>query len=229
MGYQTPKLLKSDLAGKGYLSAIMYLSPWKTSGLGNLCPQATEGCRNSCLFFAGRGRTYSVQQSRNNKTRLFYEDRKGFIKQLREEINAFQVKCLKLNQKAAVRLNGTSDQNWHKLIPGLMDDFPHIQFYDYTKNFKMMWDWCKGNMPGNYHLTFSRSEKNEKECQEILKLNGNVAVVFRTTDFPNKWWGYKCVSGDDDDLRFLNKKRTIIALKAKGKAKKDQTGFVVDL
>jgi hypothetical protein len=42
------------------------------------------------------------------------------------------------------------------------------------------------------------------------------------------WRGFPIVNGDDHDLRFLDPGPSIVALKAKGKAKLDRTGFVVD-
>ena len=38
----------------------------------------------------------------------------------------------------------------------------------------------------------------------------------------------KVVNGDESDLRFLDPRNSIVGLKAKGKAKKDTTGFVVN-
>ncbi len=38
-----------------------------------------------------------------------------------------------------------------------------------------------------------------------------------------------CVDGDDTDLRFLDPQGVVVALYAKGGAKTDQSGFVVDV
>jgi hypothetical protein len=40
--------------------------------------------------------------------------------------------------------------------------------------------------------------------------------------------GRPVINGDADDLRFLDPEGVVVALYAKGKAKKDNTGFVVD-
>jgi hypothetical protein len=57
----------------------------------------------------------------------------------------------------------------------------------------------------------------------------NVAVVFRDKDtIPTSFAGSEVLDGDKDDLRFLDAPRRIVALYAKGDAKKDSTGFVVD-
>jgi len=45
----------------GYLTAIQYLSPWKTSGV-NLCPMSEKaGCIESCLYETGRGAFANVK------------------------------------------------------------------------------------------------------------------------------------------------------------------------
>ena len=56
----------------------------------------------------------------------------------------------------------------------------------------------------------------------------NVAVVFRNAELPKTWLGIKVINGDKHDLRFKDTKGCIVGLKAKGKAKKDKSGFVVD-
>ena len=53
----------------------------------------------------------------------------------------------------------------------------------------------------------------------------NVAAVFH--EVPETYLGRKVINGDETDLRFLDPKGVIVGLKAKGKAKKDKTGFVV--
>jgi hypothetical protein len=121
--------------------------------------------------------------------------------------------------RPAVRLNATSDQP--KMALRMAEQFPNIQFYDYTK-IKEVFDW---SLPKNYYPTFSRSETNWDECVEILDGGGNVAVVF--TNRPNYYKGHEVINGDESDLRFLDKRGVIVGLSAKGKGKKDNTGFVV--
>ena len=81
--------------------------------------------------------------------------------------------------------------------------------------------------PKNYHLTFSMHETNYDDCMEVLNKGGNVAMVFRN-QLPETYKGFQVVNGDESDLRFLDSRNTIVGLKAKGKAKKDMTGFVVN-
>jgi hypothetical protein len=47
-------------------------------------------------------------------------------------------------------------------------------------------------------------------------------------ELPDLWYGYEVVDGDSTDLRFLDPKGGyVIGLRAKGKARKDTSGFVV--
>jgi hypothetical protein len=57
----------------------------------------------------------------------------------------------------------------------------------------------------------------------------NVAVVFgikKTLAMPELYKFRSVFNGDDSDLRFLDPKGVVVGLYAKGKAKKDTTGFV---
>ena len=226
MGWQSPKLAKSDKAGLGYLSCIMYLAPSRVSGH-NVCPQASPGCIATCLNTAGRGRYDNVQQARINRTNLFFNSRDTFKRQLIDELRLFVKRAYKAGMKPACRLNGTSDLPWESLFPELFRAFPHIQFYDYTKVYSRMVKFLKGGLPRNYHLTFSRSELNDDKCQSILSLKGNVAVVFRDKNFPLAWNGFPCYNADLTDLRFLDP-QGVGALYAKGRAKKDTSNFVLN-
>jgi hypothetical protein len=98
--------------------------------------------------------------------------------------------------------------------------FPDVQFYDYTKvnNRKV------SHIP-NYHLTFSKADGNDMDVRIALQAGMNVAAVFR--EVPETYLGRTVVNGDETDLRFLDIKGVIVGLKAKGKAKKDTTGFVI--
>ena len=156
---------------------------------------------------------------------MFFEDREEFLKLLRKDIIALEKKATKLNMKPAVRLNGTSDINWVRF--NIMEEFPNVQFYDYTKVVKHL----TKNIP-NYNITFSRNEANDDDCIEALRKGYNVAVVFSTKkgdDLPTTWQNYPVVDGDETDVRFLDNSGSIVGLRAKGQAKKDRLGFVIKL
>ena len=117
----------------------------------------------------------------------------------------------------------------------LIQSFKNIQFYDYTKHFKRMMKYLRGELPENYHLTFSLNEKNHHQGDEVLKCGGNVAMVFRKK-LPEIYKGYKVINGDLHDLRFTDPKNVIVGLKEKpflnpetGKKEIDKSGFVIDL
>lgn len=217
------KTIKGDVKGE-YLSAILYLSPAQTSGY-QTCPSATEGCKASCLFTAGRGRMPKIQEARTKKTKMLFENREMFRAMLLKEFAQFSKKCDKLGVKPAIRLNGTSDIYWPDKFPELFSDFPSFVQYGYTKEEKIMRKFMEGKCPPSYYLTFSRSETNWDFCKHVLDSGFTVAAVFKKV--PEIYEGYKVFDGDNTDLRFLDPKGHIIGLKAKGKAKKDKTGFVI--
>ena len=108
-----------------------------------------------------------------------------------------------------------------------MEMYPDVQFYDYTKHFNRMEKYVRGEMPKNYHLTYSRSECNQKLVEIIAELGGNIATVFRN-ELPKTWLGKEVINGDETDLRFLDGENKIVGLIEKGLAKKDETGFVLE-
>ena len=210
--------------GRGFLTGILYLAPVKESGAINVCPHASQGCAASCLFTAGRGAFDNVRNARIAKTLAFVQNRAGFMATLAGDV-------AKLAMTPCVRLNGTSDLPWENIScedsRNIMERFPAIQFYDYTKNPNRIASYLAGEMPSNYHLTFSRSEDNGKVALSILKSGGNVAMVFSSANLPPQYEGSIVVNGDETDLRFLDPRGAIVGLKAKGKARKDQSGFVI--
>ena len=88
---------------------------------------------------------------------------------------------------------------------GILQEFPTVQFYDYTKVYKRMVAYVNGQMPSNYHLTYSLNEDNKELAFEVLKMKGNISAVFRN-QLPKIYKGYQVVNGDESDLRFLDKK-----------------------
>jgi len=223
-----PKLLKGQ--SLGYLSSVLHFAPADLSGK-EVCPKRTKGCTDACLNTAGRGGIFKkgettnvIQQARIRKTKMFFENRSVFLSALLKDI----VKTIKYAEKKGLipvfRLNGTSDLSWEKyeILEGrnIFQMFPQVQFYDYTKinNRKV------SHIP-NYHLTFSKADGNDMDVRIAISNGMNVAVVFKQV--PDTYLGRPVINGDETDLRFLDPKGVIVGLKAKGKAKKDTTGFVV--
>lgn len=214
----------------GVMTGILYLAPSNESQVMNTCPKASKGCRLACLFTAGRGAFNSVKQARISKTVLFWNDREKFVADVSQDVVALKRKAGKANLKPATRLNGTSDVAWENVKlngKSIMETHPDHQFYDYTKRIERVRDYAAGKMPSNYHLTFSRSENNDAEVAEALSLGVNVAVVFAGKTLPATYLGRPVINGDEHDARFLDPKGVVVGLKAKGKARKDASGFVV--
>lgn len=220
---------------KGYLTGIMYLAP-HTLGGKNICPFAkAAGCIEACLNTAGRGIFNNVQKARLNRTKLFHNDINAFMNKLAVEIEALEKVAIKKGLIPVIRLNGTSDIEWenirfnyefiHNKIRSvtIFELFPDIQFYDYAKS------PYRDNLPKNYDLTFSYSNKPEfKKFNEIaIKKGMRLAAVFSDQNLPAYFMGLPVLNGDESDLTFLAPKNTILGLYAKGKAKKDTGGFII--
>lgn len=213
----------------GFKTFGIHLAPASLSGF-NVCKDASAGCAASCLNTAGMGVFSNVQRARIEKTRLFFKNKVAFLAQLIKEITAAIKSAEKQNLTAVFRLNLTSDLPWEKIKlngKSVFDLFPQVTFYDYTKSPERMTAFLAGDMPKNYHLTFSKSETNGAIAESILKSGGNVAMVFRKS-LPSKWLGAEVINGDETDLRFLDGAGKIVGLVEKGKAKKDESGFVIE-
>jgi hypothetical protein len=219
----------------GIKTAILYLMPAEQGGT-QLCPMAkTAGCEKACLFTAGRGAMNSVMLSRLRKTLYFNQYRDQFMLQLQNELIRERAKAKRKGYKLIVRLNGTSDIRWENEPIGhayanIMQALPDIQFYDYTKIAN------RKNVPANYDLTFSYSgvEAYQPFVAKAVANGERIAVVFRDRAIVNAmlangdtFLGLPVVDGDNTDIRHLDPKGAVVALYAKGKARRDQSGFVV--
>jgi hypothetical protein len=227
-----PKILKG--LKSGYNTYILHLAPADLSGY-NTCPKATAGCKSACLNTAGRGgmfkkgeTTNAIQKARIRKTKMFYEQRQDFMLALKKDIELAIKQSKRLGLIPVIRLNGTSDLSWEKydMIPGqnVFECFPDIQFYDYTK---ILGRKVKGI--ANYNLTFSAADGNDADVYSAIAQGYNIATVFgikKTLPMPETYLGRPVFNGDDSDLRFLDPKGVVVGLYAKGKAKKDTSGFV---
>lgn len=221
----------------GIKTAILYLMPANGSGV-NLCALAELArCIAPCLFSAGRGAMSNVMLSRLRKTLYFLQYREQFMRQLALEIHDYRAKAKAQGFKLVVRLNGTSDIRWENILSvgpwadtNIFNAFPDVQFYDYTKLPN------RRNIPANYDLTFSYSGVSEFQpfVNQAIANGERIAVVFRNRAIVEAmlasgetFLGLPVVDGDDSDIRHLDPKGAIVALYAKGRAKLDQSGFVV--
>jgi hypothetical protein len=231
-----PKTLKGMT--QGYMTYILHLAPATLSGH-NTCPKATAGCIAACLNTAGRGgmfkkgeNTNVIQKARIRKTVFFYEERAGFFEWLVADIKLAIKQAAKQNLVPVFRLNGTSDISWEKYAvevdgvtyTNIFAAFPNVQFYDYTKVLGR-----KVNNIANYHLTFSAADGNDADVMSAMTQGYNIAVVFgikKGSAMPETYKFMPVFNGDESDLRFLDPSNAVVGLYAKGKAKKDTSGFV---
>ena len=222
-----PKTDKNQsVEGLEYIVVLhLNLAPADLSGY-NVCPMASQGCKSACLHTAGNP-VFQAQKDKGriNRARFYMQDRDKFMTQLTRELVNFVKWCDKNKKIGVVRLNTTSDISWENY--NLFEKFPMLQFYDYTKIQKRALKFARGEYPPNYHLTYSLNEDNYDRAVEVLNEGGNIAVVFRK-DLPDTFMGKKVVNGDLHDLRYLDPKNVVVGLKAKGKAKTDYSGFVMD-
>ena len=211
---------KTELSEKnGVLTYGVYLAPWNLSGY-QVCAGGKH-CHEFCLSGSGqnkmdilaRGEKHSkINISRIKKTRLFYENRPVFMKLLIHEINRAANKAAAKGMPFAVRLNCTSDLSPELFVndgQNILDIFPNIQFYDYTK--------VRGRLSllgkyKNYDLTFSFDGYNMKTAKEFLQAGGRVAVVFDGHKLPAYFDGWQVIDGNSYDFRFKDPGRVVVGL-----------------
>jgi hypothetical protein len=239
--------LNAKLAKNGprYLTLALALAPAHSAGYGTICSHASDACTDLCLNISGRtvGKApmaSTILNARIGRTRHYFQTRDHFLAMLRHELALGVAKAKRQNIKPIARLNVFSDIDWPRKHPDIIECFPEIQFYGYTKNTHAMTRFIDGSYPANYHLTFSRSETNEETALGFLERGANITVVFDTKysnghhnlmrPLPETWKGFPVVDGDKTDLRFLDSPGHVVGLRAKGLARKreNQTnGFVV--
>lgn len=185
----------------------------------------------------------AIQRARIARTRLFVDDRPEFFRRLYQEIRAFIRKAERADLTPVIRLNGTSDILWEKMPMPVSDNkrgihciftnvmavFPEIQFYDYTKIAKRF----ERPLPDNYYLALSYSEASPvyaARCIKAHKAGASLVIVTRKGNAPSEGFSIDddFINGDANDLRFLDPAGALVLLKAKGKARSDRSGFVID-
>lgn len=238
-----PKVAKN--MKQGVLTAPLHLAPYNLSGY-QTCPMASKGCAAACLNTAGRGGIPAragdpssvmdnpIQAARVRKTHMYFKQRDAFMQLLVRDVQSLERKAKKLSLSCGVRLNATSDIPFERVplehlgnsYRNIMELFPDVQFYDYTAITKRAIAWANNKMPSNYHLTFSAKEDNDNSVKQVAEQQGNIAVVFGADVLPKEYLNLPVINGDEHDYRPADPKGVIVGLKAKGKAKKDTTGFV---
>jgi hypothetical protein len=226
----SPGTSNSKTQKNEFLTYILYMAPAAQNSIGrNLCPESSPGCVAGCLFTAGRAAIFSmINEARSKKTEFFLSNRNEFLQQLKNELKNAEKLAAKKEAKVVVRLNGTTDIDFVKLFKTIGFDAldnANLHYYDYTK---ILHKAIKHVNTKNYTVTFSRSETNWNQCTTALEAGVNVSVVAdHKMEIPSHYKGFPVVDGDAADDVMLKVQGHVIWLKAKGRAKKDTTGFVI--
>jgi len=191
----------------------------------NLC--AYSGiCVTLCLDHSGRNSMDNARDARIRRTSLFRNEFPLFRAELDRDLSHV---ARKHPGEAWVRLNTFSDVLWeNKMGHDWFKSWEHklAGFYDYTK-----WPLGKRNdLPDNYHLTYSWSEKTtEQEFTDQLNAGRNVAVTMLvcTNNYkgdcrygchcplPSHFKGVPVIDGDKHDARFTEPPGHVIGLRFK--------------
>ena len=271
---------KRHSKSKRYLSSILHLAPHKLSGF-DVCPMA-KACAQLCVNYNGKGQMrveafenmadsdlwlldniaealqHPVHAARIGKTRLLKLAPELFAELLEQDLKRFVAYCAKHSRFPLCRPNGTSDIAWEATRferfgnRTIFEQFPSVQFYDYTKLYRRAVNFARGLLPSNYDLTFSRDESNGAKARKIVDMGGRVAIVVRSKRMRKLWSGplakagqealrVACRSGipgfedvptfnaDLDDIRHQDPLPSVSALYAKGRAARSDSGFAVEL
>lgn len=215
----TPPTSNLKLGKEGsVLNYGLSLSPERVSGVVNLCPHSTPGCRGLCINVSGNGYYPKIQSSRILKTQFLVDHPSEFLTLLSDEIGSAKALADKADVKLAVRLNVFSDVPWEKAVPWLFTTHSDVVFYDYTKDASRLDDV----LPDNYSLTISASERmKDSEIAVHLKQKRNVAIVADLIDkkVPDLWNDYPVINGDLTDYRPNDELGSVVFLKPKGRAR----------
>lgn len=226
--------------GLDVLTVVAYLAPDGVTPGGTLCPWATDGCRSACLAEnTGRMSMGNVAPGRTRKALLWRLFPMHFVAGLQRELRRHVGRAARLGKAPAVRLNGTTDIRWERYRGVLMDVFPQVSFYDYTKAPAR----ARGlsSMPSNYVLCYSVSERAESlsEARRYIAAGHGAAIVVAGTSETKKaakvaaasvidagsYFGMPTSDGDAHDFRPADA-GTLAVLYAKGDALTDHSGFV---
>lgn len=202
----------------------------------NLCAGSSKECRQACLVFAGQnGAAFYNTVIKLARTHALFGDPVAFMRMLVLAIDKFEKKAHREGSTPYFRLNVLSDIPWELWAPGIFEQFPRLQFYDYTK--------VPGRRPPkNYDLTFSFSGTNMNDVRSEIRHRRATFVFLLPVGYdtamdyalPESFMGMPVVDGDLSDVRPLDPKHSIVGLRWKipmGQAidpKKSKMRFVIE-
>ena len=238
-------LAPADMATEGRLTLCAYADKAK--------------CKAGCLNTAGRGRMTSVQLARVRKTLAYLQHPEAFFATLDQDVRNLKRKASALRLTPAVRLNGTSDIDFLEFIARHPDVQFYDYTKNFTRvdhplpgNYHLTLSYSEAD-PGYARNVLSRVWDGDGTSTSSTP-KANMAVVFRDAETVARvrehgWhlsasachpalFSYqpvffppdRIIDGDEHDARFLDPgPGYIVALAAKGRAKDDTSGFVVDV
>lgn len=226
--------LKKTETSKGEMTYGIYLAPADSSGY-NVCEGASKYCKEACLNMSGHNKidtSGKIQNARIKKTQIIFNYPTFMLDWITAEIKRYHKYALDRNYTFSVRINCTSDLDItaYKNSNGLnlLEEFPGIQFYDYTKIFSRL---KQVDEYSNYDLTYSFNGTNYANCVKALKRNIRVAMVFEK-ELPMSYDGFKVVNGDKYDARYLDPDNAIVGLvfkRVRNKINLKESPFVISL
>ena len=193
-------------------TVTLTLTPADLSGRWNVCTWSTPQCRKACVMWTAGRQYHSVRQGRLVRTAFLAEHPAEFLSILTDEVARIDRK----GQPFGLRLNVGSDIRWEVVAPWIFD-FANVRAYDYTKA-----PMAKRNVPANYRLTFSHTERwTDADVLKVLMAGHNVAMVFDAPkhNLPATHLGMPVIDGDLTDYRYADPVGVIVGLAAKGAAK----------
>ena len=228
------KLAKTP-AGRKVINAGLSFAPSKRAGV-QVCPWATASCIAACvLWFGGRTVSKAVRQAAIARTMFWYWYKREFFARLDKEIKALVRKAKRNGAQAYCRLNVASDIDYtqgteHNGGYGARHLFhgnPDCTMYDYTKEVDRAERYGRGELPSNYHVSYSVHENTTyADAKKLHDLGVNLVVVFDSDWTPAhgkigrlpKWVHFrnndnslsaepcngftvKCINGDQHDIR----------------------------
>lgn len=214
------KLIHNEDFTDLYEQIVHYGAPARTSGVLNMCPSSTPGCRASCLHTSGQLGMDNQQRATIIRTRFMYFHPRAFLTVQLDELDKHKRRIARKGRRMVQRTNGTTDVAWERVWPQAF--FAVFGSQDYTKRIERMTD---DRVPLWYYLVVSATERTN-----IRAIDGNVVVpvhVRRGEPLPETFEGRPVVDGDKHDLRLLDPQGGFAVLvRAKGKGIHDRTGFV---